>query len=75
MRGLDSDKYHIKSRPDHLFHEVFMVGQFYGYLSIKGERMPSHLHPFGDGREDLFFQLFLVPYKIVVNEEDLAPET
>jgi len=51
-----------------------MIGQFYGCLRIKGERMPSHLHPFDDGRKDLFLQLFLVPDKIVVNKENLAPE-
>jgi len=37
--------------------------------------MFSPLHPFDDGRKDLLPQLFLVPDKIIVNKEDLAPET
>ncbi len=74
MGGLDADEDDIESCPDHHLHEIFMIGQFYGCLRIKGEGMPSHLHPFDDGREDLLLQLFLVPDKIVVNEENLAPE-
>src|ERR1035437_5864047 len=75
MRCLDANKDDIESCLDHHLHEVFMIGQFYGCLRIKGEGMLSHFHPFDDGRENLILQLFFVPNKIVVNEEDLAPET
>ena len=74
MGGLDADEDHIESCPDHHLHEVFVVGQFYGCLRIEGEGILSPLHPFDDGGEDLLLQLFLVPDKIVVNKEDLAPE-
>jgi hypothetical protein len=51
-----------------------VVGQFYGCLRVKGERILSPLHPFDDGGEDLLLQLFLVADKIVVNNKDLASE-
>ena len=42
-----------------MLHQVFMIGQFFGCLRIKGEEMLSPLHPFDYGGEDLILQLLL----------------
>jgi hypothetical protein len=74
MRRLDADENNIEACLYHQLKKVFMIGQLYGRLSIKGEWILFLLHPFNNPREDILPQLFLISDKIVVNKEDLSPE-
>ena len=57
----------------HHGHQLVVVAQIDGGLGGQDEWVPVLAHPLDKGRQNLPFELGLVAYKIVVNDEQVAP--